>query len=154
MLIASYNVSRWASCLEELAEVLAFVFDDAPGGIPNRCSLAMGRPRASCAINVLQVIQCRLLRQIAGGAVFALLGEGIPNVGSSRRCSGCPWRNWRFVLSHDRPRPRVYNTCASLSRRLAMFGRKHSGSSVLQFPLVEYALQHWVDHVFENLLLH
>lgn len=38
--IASYNVSQWASglslCLEELAEILAFVFDGALGGIPNQ----------------------------------------------------------------------------------------------------------------------
>jgi hypothetical protein len=85
---------------------------------------------------------------VAGGAVFALLGERIPDFRSSCHCR----RGISF--HHIAPAPAhkiLAQACLCLLLRL---DDSTSKTLVERFPLAEYAIQHWVDHAqFDNVSL-
>ena len=131
--------------LEELAEVLAFDFDDAPGGVPTlkdwrredqeRDVLSM----CSSLITIVHNGKSRMV-QFSHFSVKEFLT-------SDRLAVATEDVSFHYIA----PTPAhtiIAQACLGVLLRLDDSSRE---ATVKRFPLAEYALQHWVDHaLFEN----
>jgi ankyrin repeat protein len=135
--------------LEELAEVLAFDFDEAPGGIPNlkadwRREDQEWAVLSTCSslITIVHDGDSRLV-QFSHFSVKEFLM-------SDRLAVAAGDISFHYIASAP-AHTILAQACLGVLLRLDDSTRE---ASVQRFPLVEYALQHWVDHaLFENVSL-
>ena len=135
--------------LEELAEVLAFHFDEAPGGIPtlNTDWRREDQERAvlstcSSLITVVHYGDSRVV-QFSHFSVKEFLTSDRLTIATED-----------LSFYHIAPAPAhtiLTQACLGILLRLDDTTRD---ASMQQFPLLEYALEHWVDHaLFEGVSL-
>ena len=135
--------------VEELAEVLAFDFDEAPGGIPtlNADWRREDQERAvlstcSSLITVIHDGKSRVVQFSHFSVKEFLTSDRLANATED------------ISFYHIAPAPAhtiLTQACLSILLRLDDIARK---TSMRQFPLLEYTLEHWVDHaLFENVSL-
>ena len=135
--------------LFELAEVLAFDFDDAPGGIPtlNADWRREDQERAvlSTCSSLIAVVDHGFSRvvQFSHFSVKEFLTSDRLAIAAEN-----------ISFYHIAPAPAhtiLTQACLGILLRLDDTTRE---ASMEQFPLLEYALQHWVDHaLFEGVSL-
>ena len=136
--------------LEELAEVLAFDFDDAPGGVPklNADWRREDQERAvlstcSSLITVVHDGDSRVV-QFSHFSVKEFLT-------SDRLAMAAEDISFHHIVLEP---AHTILAQASLSVLLRLDDSSRE-ASVQQFPLAEYVLEHWVDHAqFKNVSLH
>ena len=132
--------------LEELAEVLAFDFDEAPGGIP---SLNADWRREDQERAVLST--CSSLITVVGDGRARVVQFSHFSVKefltSDRLAIAAKDISFHHIVL-EQAHTIIAQACLGVLLRLDDSTRE---ASMQQYPLAEYALQHWVDHaLFEN----
>ena len=135
--------------LEELAEVLAFDFDDAPGGVPKLHTdwRREDQERAvlstcSSLITIVYEGDSRVVQFSHFSVKEFLMSDRLAMVAED------------ISFHHIAPSPAhtiLAQACLSVLLRLE---DSTQGTSMKRFPLSEYALEHWIEHAqFENVSL-
>ena len=135
--------------LEELAEVLAFDFDDAPGGIPQ---LNVDWRRKDQERVVLSMCSSLIAVVHDGDSrVVQFSHFSVKEFLTSDRLAVAAADDISFYHIAPHPAHTIFaQACLGVLLRLDDSSRE---ASMQQFPLAEYALEHWVDHaLFENVL--
>ena len=136
--------------LEELAEVLAFDFDEAPGGIPTLNSdwrhEDQERAVLSTCSSLITIVQDDYYERVVQFSHFS-----VKEFLTSDRLAIAAEDISFYYISLEPAHTTLAQAC------LAILLRLDDGTwEVLmrQFPLAEYALEHWVDHaLFESVSL-
>ena len=136
--------------LEELAEVLAFDFDDAPRGIPvlNADWRREDQERAvlSTCSSLITIVQDRYSRRVVQFSHFS-----VREFLTSDRLAIGPENISFYHIALEPAHTILAQACLGILLRLDDSTRK---PLMQQFPLVEYALEHWANHaLFENVSL-
>ena len=135
--------------LEELAEILAFDFDEAPGGIP---ALKADWRREDQERAVLST--CSSLITIVHNGHSRVVQFSHFSVKEFLTSDRLALAAEDISFYHIAPTPAhtiLVQACLGVLLRLEDGTLQ---ASAQQFPLVEYAFQHWVDHaLFENVSL-
>ena len=136
--------------LDELAEVLAFDFDDAPGGIPvlNADWRREDQEQAvlSMCSSLVTIVEDRYSRRVVQFSHFS-----VKEFLTSDRLAIAAEDISFYHISLEPAHTILAQACLGILLRLDDSTRT---PPIQQFPLAEYALEHWVDHaLFENVSL-
>ena len=134
--------------LEELAEVLAFDFNEAPGGIPtlNADWRREDQEQAvlSTCSSLITIVQDRYLRQVVQFSHFS-----VKEFLTSDRLAIAAEDISFYHIALEPAHTILAQACLGVLLRL------DDTALMQQFPLAEYVLEHWVDHaLFENVSSH
>ena len=137
--------------LEELAEVLAFDFDDAPGGIPqlNADWRREDQERAvlSTCSSLITIVHDDNRKRVVQFSHFS-----VKEFLTSDRLAIAAEDISFYHIDLEPAHAILAQACLSIFLRLDDCTRE---ATIQQFPLAEYALIHWVEHaLFENVSLH
>ena len=135
--------------LEELAEILAFDFDEAPGGIPQ---LNVDWRREDQERAVLST--CSSLITVVGHHRARVVQFSHFSVKEFLTSDRLATASEDISFHHISPAPAHTILAQACLGVLLRFDDSSKKASMKRLPLAEYALEHWVDHaIFEDVSL-
>ena len=137
--------------LEELAEVLAFDFDEAPGGIPKLNADWRREDQERAVLSTCSSL-ITIVRDDNDSRVVQFSHFSVKEFLTSDRLAVAAEDISFYHIGLEPAHTILAQACLGILLRLY---DSTLGAIMQQFPLAVYALKHWVDHApFENVSLH